>query len=185
MAFPGMLTGTNGVAPATQNFLRTGHTHEGIDQLVGELGQWARKRLCRAGTIDDFVKSCQSFLEDLHRPHEPLREVVHLDQIRNWKTFFRGGLPAEVTGIRGPEAPHVFTFVRKLDCDANRSSCLAGGMADVMLRSRQFMSDRADDVVVPFLTTMVLFFCTHDMFASRSLFAAGFKLRLELHPRIL
>ena len=64
--------------------LRTGHSHEDVDQLFGEL----------------------------ERPHEGGRFVFKVDQVRDWRPWLLEAIPARLIGIGGPGAPHVFEFSR-------------------------------------------------------------------------
>lgn len=64
--------------------LRSGHSHDDIDQVFGWTADWVRRKLPRAETTDDVVCSLQSFLDQVDRPYEPVRRCVKLDQARDW-----------------------------------------------------------------------------------------------------
>lgn len=100
------------LSSCTLNFLRTGHTHEDIDQLFGELAKWIRKRLPRAETLDEFETSLNEFLAQLNRPHEPLHYVWRINHVRNWKVWLEQ-LGKKLGGIGGPSAPHVYEFAAR------------------------------------------------------------------------
>ncbi len=74
--------------------------------------KWIRKTLHSASTITDFEKSLQDFAANLRRPFEPLRRVVVVDKVRDWKTHVEH-IPKRVVGIAGPTAPRVFDMVRR------------------------------------------------------------------------
>jgi hypothetical protein len=90
---------------------------EDIDQMFGDLAKWVRKTLHFAQTIAEFYNSLKLFLQRLRRPHEPHREVLVVDKVRDWKSYFET-INKQVKGISGPTAPRMF----KMEL---RSSCLA------------------------------------------------------------
>ena len=65
-------------------FLRTGHSHEDVDQCFGRLAKHISK-LQKAETPDDFLASIQTFASNMYRPHEPGRYVVCMNETRDWK----------------------------------------------------------------------------------------------------
>ena len=70
---------------ATLSSLRTGHSHEDIDQLFGQLAKYLVSRCRFAGSISDFVSVISNFMDTaMKRPHERGRYCVQLDQTRNW-----------------------------------------------------------------------------------------------------
>ena len=87
-AFAATLAALSELSSATVQFLRSGHSHEDVDQQHGQMSSFTRNRLTEAQTLDDFKTALQSFLEKLDRPHEPLRVVTILDEMRNWKLYF-------------------------------------------------------------------------------------------------
>ena len=68
--------------------LRSGHSHEDIDQLFGQVAAHLRS-LRNGSTSDDFLESLKAFSRDgMQRPFEKDRYVVKLDQIRDWCLVF-------------------------------------------------------------------------------------------------
>ncbi|CAE7297739.1 unnamed protein product [Symbiodinium sp. CCMP2592] len=65
--------------------LRTGHSHEDIDQLFGTLSRHLASRVKSALTIADFCLHIRNFLGALKRPSEKVSRVVQVDQTRDWK----------------------------------------------------------------------------------------------------
>ena len=68
---------------AALSFLRTGHSHEDVDQLFGQLAQYLL-RVRTAETADEVVQHVQAFLDTCPRPYEPKRYAVKLDATRDW-----------------------------------------------------------------------------------------------------
>ena len=66
------------------SFLRTGHSHEDIDQLFGRVASFIKLKVRTALTSSDFVHALEEFTRQLDRPFEPQRFVVKLDSIRDW-----------------------------------------------------------------------------------------------------
>ena len=64
--------------------LRSGHSHEDIDQMFGSLASWLVKHGKQVETPADLLLIVQAFLEQLQRPHEKMRRVFHVDQARDW-----------------------------------------------------------------------------------------------------
>ena len=65
--------------------LRSGHSHEDIDQLFGSAAQFVIRHARHVETPDQFVGVLQQFCATAHRPNEKERLVVKLDQHRDWK----------------------------------------------------------------------------------------------------
>ena len=63
--------------------LRSGHSHEDIDQIFGGLARHLLK-LRDAPTSDHFVDSINLFLQNYKREHEKIRACIRLDQTRDW-----------------------------------------------------------------------------------------------------
>ena len=66
------------------SFLRSGHSHEDIDQIFGQCAEWVRRKLPVAQSSADFVSSVNVFLQQLDRPHDLQRACYKLDQTRDW-----------------------------------------------------------------------------------------------------
>ena len=64
--------------------LRSGHSHEDVDQIFGSLAMFVLRKCKVAASPLDFRQCLQDFLEQLPRPYEPLRWTVKLDAIRDW-----------------------------------------------------------------------------------------------------
>lgn len=69
---------------ATLAHLRSGHSHEDLDQIFGSLALYLVKHSRQAETPSDFIEIIQRFADGAQRPFEKLRCVVHLDQHRDW-----------------------------------------------------------------------------------------------------
>lgn len=66
------------------SFLRSGHSHEDVDQLFGSASTWMKNRVRSALASEDFLIALNEFLQQLDRPHEPTRFCIKLDQTRDW-----------------------------------------------------------------------------------------------------
>ena len=119
--------------------LRSGHSHDDVDQLFGTLAIWLLKHGREAEDPKDILKIVQAFLDQLDRPFERLRKAYILDQARDWllgipfcqvkfrscslfldfmwlhprKGFLSEGVPVMLKGLAGPGAPHVFEMSRR------------------------------------------------------------------------
>ena len=78
------LISDNIIKEAQMTFLRSGHSHEDVDQVFGHCADWVRRKLPVALTSEDFVRSINEFLKQLDRPHDPSRHCYKLDQTRDW-----------------------------------------------------------------------------------------------------
>ncbi|CAK9118156.1 unnamed protein product [Durusdinium trenchii] len=63
--------------------LRTGHSHEDIDQAFGRLACWMQKKPT-ALRPEDFVPLINQFLEESPFPYEPFRLAFELNRVRDW-----------------------------------------------------------------------------------------------------
>ena len=91
--------------------LRTGHSHEDVDQLFGQIAAKIAKMkivLTSEGLLTQLKRVCH----ELERPHELGRFAFKVDQVRDWRPWLLEAIPAKLTGIGGPGAPHVFNFSR-------------------------------------------------------------------------
>ena len=98
------------VQSASARFLMTGHTHEDIDQMFGQLATC----LARQGTLEtpsDFMRTIHSWLNSIQRGHEPHRYIEYVNNTHAWKDYL-DKMDVHVTGIGGPGAPHEFKFER-------------------------------------------------------------------------
>ncbi|CAE7294563.1 unnamed protein product, partial [Symbiodinium sp. CCMP2592] len=86
---------------ATASYLRTGHSHEDVDQLFGQVAKHL-KRVRQCQTSEELVSHVQSFLDALPRPYEPGRFAFKVDNTREWKGFYLKAVPVQLTGIAGP-----------------------------------------------------------------------------------
>ena len=126
LSFCAVIACLAGLRSASALFLRSGHSHEDIDQQHGQMSSWTKNRLRVAQTLEDFKTSLQVFLDRLDRPHEPLRIVTILDEMRNWKQYFEH-LNITIKGHGGPKAPHVFDFRVENDMVVLRQGTLERG----------------------------------------------------------
>ena len=111
------LVSTNIVLSAEADFLRVGHTHEDIDQFIGQLCSWIHHKPY-AQTPDAFVHHIQGFLDTLTKMPWPQgadnRRCVYINQTRNWKMWL-GSAPT-LKKHTVPAAPHVFRCQRRGCC---------------------------------------------------------------------
>lgn len=70
------------------SFLRTGHSHEDIDQVFGQCADFVRRKLPTALSSADLQAGLNIFLEKLDRPFEPDRGCYKLDDARHWTPGF-------------------------------------------------------------------------------------------------
>ena len=64
--------------------LRSGHSHEDIDQMFGNAALFVVRHAKQVETPDQFVAVMQKFCATAHRPFERERVVVKLDMHRDW-----------------------------------------------------------------------------------------------------
>ena len=76
-------TSSGNLKNVSVRFLRSGHSHEDVDQIFGRLAMHYSK-LSKAETPQDFEESTGRFARDVHRPHELGRYVVTMAQTRDW-----------------------------------------------------------------------------------------------------
>ena len=65
------------------NSLRSGHSHEDVDQCFGQLARCIARHK-RAATLDHFMQIVGDFAKGMHRPHEEGRYTVKVDDARDW-----------------------------------------------------------------------------------------------------
>lgn len=63
--------------------LRSGHSHEDIDQVFGRLASFMQKRPF-AQCPSDFVPLIQEFLNTGEFPYEDYREAFEVNRVRDW-----------------------------------------------------------------------------------------------------
>ena len=73
---------------ATMSSLRTGHSHEDVDQVFGRLAAFMVPHTAQSPR--DFVDIIQSFLQQADFPFEPPahRRAFKIDQTRDWSIDF-------------------------------------------------------------------------------------------------
>ncbi|CAK9070419.1 unnamed protein product, partial [Durusdinium trenchii] len=69
---------------ASISSLRSGHSHEDIDQGFGRLAKYMTTHGRNCLTPNDFVGVIQKFLSQAHYPFEAGRQAVKIDQTRDW-----------------------------------------------------------------------------------------------------
>ena len=78
------LTSHKIVASATLANLRSGHSHEDVDQSFGSLALFLVRHAKQAETLSDFQRIVQQWADGAQRPHERRRVVLQIDQHRDW-----------------------------------------------------------------------------------------------------
>ena len=73
------------VESCTLSHLRSGHSHEDIDQAFGSLALYIVRHCKEAQTPKDFFKTVSKFADSAQRPHEPHRVTFQMDSHRDWK----------------------------------------------------------------------------------------------------
>ncbi|CAE7253175.1 cofG [Symbiodinium sp. CCMP2592] len=117
---PNIWTGSN-IGKAGLCNLRSGHSHEDIDQAFGSCAAFLVKKAAKAESSDSFQQHLTNFLEELPRPHEKERAVVRISRVRDWKSFMAAAVPVSLKGIGGPGAPHEFLLERRVNTGAEQS----------------------------------------------------------------
>ena len=69
---------------ASLGTLRTGHSHEDIDQIFGSLAIFIVRQVRVAETPDAFLQSISRFANGAHRPRERVRLAFKMDHHRDW-----------------------------------------------------------------------------------------------------
>ena len=80
------LTSDGIIGEGQLSFLRTGHSHEDVDQLFGRIADYVKTHLRSAQSSSDVVECLESFVKQVDRPFERKRFVVKLDATRNWSS---------------------------------------------------------------------------------------------------
>jgi hypothetical protein len=108
--FCAALVGARVVKSIRLGFLRSGHSHEDIDQFFGELASWIIKNMRVAADLSDVESSIRAFLGSGNvRPYEAGRFVTRLDHLHDWKAWVNN-FKRVMIGIAGAAAPHWFEF---------------------------------------------------------------------------
>lgn len=84
LRFLSALVSAGVLASASLQHLRSGHSHEDIDQLFGSLALFIVRHSRHCETPDQFIRVIQRFADGAQRPYERNRVVVKLDQHRDW-----------------------------------------------------------------------------------------------------
>ena len=118
LGFLAWLTTSGRVLASEADFLRTGHTHEDVDQLNGQICSYIHRQPF-AETPRDFVCHIHRFLDtELRNPPWPQRagsrRCVYLNQQHDWKAFLQ--FVPTLKRHTGPQAPHVFRYQRRGCC---------------------------------------------------------------------
>ncbi|CAK9114864.1 Uncharacterized protein SCF082_LOCUS53189 [Durusdinium trenchii] len=114
-------------ASVTMAALRSGHSHEDIDQVFGRLASFMQKRPF-AQCPSDFVPLIQEFLNTGEFPYEDYREAFEVNRVRDWRGFLSGSVPSFIGGMSGPGTDLV------IDSEYWRKAPQHG--RDVILRTR-------------------------------------------------
>lgn len=85
MSWMGSLVGRGLIAGGALACLRSGHSHEDVDQCFGSLAAHIARKGRYARHTNDFVNLIRQWLHSLKRPYEVDRYCIKLDQIRDWK----------------------------------------------------------------------------------------------------
>ncbi len=84
LSWLGSLTGRGLIAGGALACLRSGHSHEDVDQLFGNLSYFMARKGRYARHTGDFVVLIRQWLNELKRPFEKDKFCVKLDELRDW-----------------------------------------------------------------------------------------------------
>ena len=85
LKFLSFLVANGVVQKAMLSALRTGHSHEDIDQVFGQIAKHLSTKARSAATPYDFKDHITQWMQtSMKRPHEAGKHCVVLDQTRNW-----------------------------------------------------------------------------------------------------
>ena len=127
-AFCSQMVGMQKFSTVTLNFLMVGHTHEDIDQLFSLICQYVVRRR-RWQTPEEFMRLVQ---ESLAQKVAEKGEVLVVRGLRCIRDYCKWLEPQRITifgcwGNRdGFEAPHSFTFKRRMDLSAHEHAQVQG-----------------------------------------------------------
>ena len=85
LSWLGSMTGRGLIAGGALACLRSGHSHEDIDQCFGNLSFFMARKGRYARHTGDFVVLIRQWLNDLKRPYEKDKYCVKLDELRDWR----------------------------------------------------------------------------------------------------
>ena len=91
--------------------LRTGHSHEDIDQLFGQISTRIAK-MKSVPSSEAFLEAMRRVGGELDRPHDKERYIFKVDKVRDWRPWLLEAIPTKLVGIGGPGAPHLMLFSR-------------------------------------------------------------------------
>lgn len=111
MKFCAAITGFRCIDASEQDYLKSGHTHEDVDQWFGQLARFLLRHN-RLQTPAEFVEVIQNFLSLQGQTTEVWAKSVKVDHVRDWNHWM-GALDVHLAGIGGPGAPHRFSFRRR------------------------------------------------------------------------
>ena len=89
LSWIGSMVGRGLIAGGALAHLRSGHSHEDIDQCFGALASFMARKGRYARHTGDFVQLIRQWLHQYKRPYETDRYCVKMDQFRNWKLAFK------------------------------------------------------------------------------------------------
>lgn len=89
LRFLSSLVSAGVIAGGTLQHLRSGHSHEDIDQCFGSLALFIVRHSRHCETPSQFVNVIDKFAQSAHRPFEKERIVLKVDQHRDWKLACR------------------------------------------------------------------------------------------------
>ena len=87
MRWAALQTSCSNLKSVSVRFLRSGHSHEDVDQAFGRLARHL-SRLKVAQEPDDFLDSIKQFASGMGRPHEAHSYVTIMAQTRDWTLRF-------------------------------------------------------------------------------------------------
>jgi len=76
------------IQSGTLRQLKSGHSHEDVDQVFGSLALWIVRHARHIETPGEFADAINKFCIAAHRPHEKERAVIVMDQHRDWSHGF-------------------------------------------------------------------------------------------------
>jgi hypothetical protein len=105
------LVASRRVGKLTVSCLRSGHTHELIDQWLGRICRWIW-HYDKLETPTDFVVCINKFLTSTADGREAWGFCEKVDSVLDWDAWF-SHMKVHIGNLGGPSAAHVFTFERR------------------------------------------------------------------------